>query len=25
LPTAGMALFDIGYIPLKLVLNYYLH
>jgi hypothetical protein len=25
LPTAGMGLFDIGYIPLKLVLNYYLH
>ena len=25
LPTAGMAVFDIGYIPLKLVLNYYLH
>lgn len=24
-PTAVMALFDIGYIPLKLVLNYYLH
>jgi uncharacterized membrane protein len=25
LPTAGMALYDIGYIPLRLVLNYYLH
>jgi uncharacterized membrane protein len=25
LPSLGMALFDTGYIPLKLVLNYYLH
>lgn len=25
LPPAGMAVFDIGYIPLRLVLNYYLH
>jgi uncharacterized membrane protein len=25
LPSLGMAVFDIGYIPLKLVLNYYLH
>ena len=25
LPSMGMAVFDIGYIPLKLVLNYYLH
>ena len=25
LPSLGMALFDTGYIPLKMVLNYYLH
>jgi uncharacterized membrane protein len=25
LPSLGMGLFDVGYIPLKLVLNYYLH